>query len=119
VFDLENIALEEDTPTDDNWNLAAFNPDEVPMVSLEQEWFTTEVVSKLHDGEVQSVSFLLEGVPVNGGAGVFVGSECDWLMDNSAVRVGKFLEKDSANSVVRGVGAYDPRQSVIRKMQGN
>jgi hypothetical protein len=83
--------------------LAAFNQDEVSMVNLEQEWLTTEVVSKLHDGEVQSVRFLFEGVPINGGAGVFVGSECDWLMDHSAVRVSKFLEKDRTNSVVRGV----------------
>ena len=89
------------------------------MVSLKQEWFTTEIVSKLHDGVVQSMCFLREGVPINGSTGVFVGSKCDLLMDDRAVRVGKFLEKDSFNSVVRGVRAYDTRQSVIRKMQGN
>ena len=32
VFDLENIALEEDTPADDNRNLAAFNPDEISFL---------------------------------------------------------------------------------------
>ena len=40
VSNFENIALEEDTPANDNGDLTSFNPDEVTVISFKEEWFT-------------------------------------------------------------------------------
>jgi hypothetical protein len=40
VSNFENIALEEDTPANDNGDLTAFNPDEVTVICFKEEWFT-------------------------------------------------------------------------------
>ena len=41
VLDLKDIALEKDAPTDDDWDLAGLDPEEVAMISFEKELFAT------------------------------------------------------------------------------
>jgi hypothetical protein len=74
------------------------DPEEIPVVGFENERFTTEVRFKLGNSEISSERFLLEGVPVDGCARVFVALKGDGLVCDGTSCVSVVLVEDSANS---------------------
>ena len=49
---LEVVALEQDTPTDDDWDKAILHPDQIPVVSFHHKLFTTQVIAELCNSKV-------------------------------------------------------------------
>jgi hypothetical protein len=41
MFDVKDKALQKYAPTNNDRNMAGFNPDKVAMVGFQEEWFTT------------------------------------------------------------------------------
>ena len=78
------------------------------MIDLWDKLLAAEVAAEFEDSEVERISLLLVGVPVDGSARVLLWSKSNSLMNDIASGIGVELEENSTNGIVGGVRADDP-----------
>ena len=112
VLDLGDETLEEQAPADDNGGIGLLDPNEIGVISFNDERLAFEVVRQFLDSEVDGVGLLFRNIPAHPCAAELGGNESNDLVFRFAARGSRWdeLEKGTAASLDGRVAAESPRE---------